>query len=82
MVDHSVCQLTSSDGPLPVYSQEHLFVVGGGDTAVEEAIFLTKFASKVTIIHRRSELRASKAMQAQAFQNPKVDIYHFWFNSL
>lgn len=50
-----------------------VFVVGGGDSAVEEALYLTKFARKVTIIHRRNELRAAKSIQEKAFANPKVD---------
>ena len=49
-----------------------VFVVGGGDAAVEEALFLTKFARKVTIIHRRDQLRAAKSIQEKAFANPKV----------
>ena len=56
-----------------------VYVVGGGDSAVEEAMYLTKFARKVTIIHRRDELRAAKSIQEKAFKNPKL---HFMWNSV
>ena len=52
---------------------QDLLVVGGGDSAVEEALFLTRFANKVTIVHRRDELRAQKVLQERAFANDKVD---------
>jgi thioredoxin reductase (NADPH) len=55
------------------FEDQELVVVGGGDSAVEEAIFLTRFATKVTIIHRRDELRAQKIIQKRAFDNEKID---------
>jgi thioredoxin reductase (NADPH) len=57
----------------PFYRNMHVAVVGGGNTAVQEASHLTKFADKVTVIHRRDELRATKILQEKAFANPKVE---------
>jgi thioredoxin reductase (NADPH) len=56
------------------YRNKHVLVVGGGNTAVEEALFLTNFASKVTVIHRRSEFRAEKILQDRLFRHPKVEV--------
>jgi len=56
------------------YREKHVLVIGGGNTAVEEALFLTNFASKVTVIHRRSEFRAERILQDRLFAHPKIDV--------
>lgn len=62
------------DGAAPMFRNNPIAVIGGGDSAMEEAVFLTKYGSKVYIIHRRDELRASKIMQKRALEHPRIEI--------
>jgi thioredoxin reductase (NADPH) len=74
--NNGISACATCDGPLPLFRNKDIYVIGGGDSAVEEATFLTRFAKKVYLLIRSNKMRASKIMQKRAIDNPKIEILY------